>query len=162
WHALALHLAEQRVRLVLASRNQERLAALAASIHPRGGGAHVVPTDVADAAPRGHPIDAALAAPGGVDILIQHTRRGAPVALSLRERGAITAHLRGEFLRLRGTDAPGFAAFAPGPQSDDRQYQLDSRQTGDSGLRGVLRQQIRPPGLVGRLTRRAGLAWHSR
>ena len=36
-HALALRLAEQRVRLVLASRNQERLDALAATIGQRGG-----------------------------------------------------------------------------------------------------------------------------
>lgn len=87
-HALALRLAEQRVRLVLASRNQERLAALAATIRQRGGEAHVVPTDVADAAQRAHLIEAAVAALGGLDILINNAGVGAmgPFAAASEER----------------------------------------------------------------------------
>src|SRR5262245_60828948 len=76
-HALALRLAEQGVRLVLASRNQERLDALAASIRQRGGEAHVVTTDVADAAQRAHLVEAAVAALGGLDILVNNAGVGA-------------------------------------------------------------------------------------
>jgi short-subunit dehydrogenase len=76
-HALALRLAEQDVRLVLASRNQDRLDALAKTIQQRGGEAHVVPTDVADAAQRAHLIDATLAALGGLDILVNNAGVGA-------------------------------------------------------------------------------------
>jgi short-subunit dehydrogenase len=76
-HALALRLAEQRVRLVLASRNRERLDALAATIRQRGGEAHAVPTDIADATQRAHLIDAAVAALGGLDILVNNAGIGA-------------------------------------------------------------------------------------
>jgi len=76
-HALSLRLTEQRVRMVLASRNQERLDPLAATIRERGGEAHVVPTDVADAGQRAHLIDAATAALGGLDILINNAGVGA-------------------------------------------------------------------------------------
>lgn len=76
-HALALRLAEQRVRVVLASRNRERLDPLADTIRQRGGEAHVVPTDVADAAQRAHLIETAVAALGGLDILINNAGVGA-------------------------------------------------------------------------------------
>jgi short-subunit dehydrogenase len=76
-HALALRLAEQRVRLVLASRNRERLDELAKTIQQRGGEAHVVPTDVADAAQRVHLMNAALNALGGLDILVNNAGVGA-------------------------------------------------------------------------------------
>jgi short-subunit dehydrogenase len=76
-HALALRLAELRVRLVLASRNRERLDALAATIHQRGGEAHVVATDVAEAAQRAHLVEAAIAAFGGLDILVNNAGVGA-------------------------------------------------------------------------------------
>jgi short-subunit dehydrogenase len=76
-HALALRLADQGTRLVLASRNQERLAALAEAIQGRGGSAVVVPTDVADPAQRGRLIEQTLAALGGLDILINNAGVGA-------------------------------------------------------------------------------------
>jgi len=76
-HALALRLAEQGVRLVLASRNQERLDALAATIRDRGGEAHVVPIDVADAGQRARLVEAGVAALGGLDILVNNAGVGA-------------------------------------------------------------------------------------
>jgi short-subunit dehydrogenase len=76
-HALALRLAEQRVRLVLASRNRERLDALATTIRQRGGEAHVVATDIADAAQRAHLIESTVAMLGGLDILINNAGVGA-------------------------------------------------------------------------------------
>ncbi len=75
--ALARRLAEQRVRLVLASRNQERLDSLAAGIRQRGGEVFVVPTDVADGEQRTRLIDGAVAALGGLDILINNAGVGA-------------------------------------------------------------------------------------
>ena len=87
-HALALRLAEQGVRLVLASRNRERLDALAATIRQRGGEAHVVATDVADAAQRAHLIELAVAALGGLDILVNNAGVGArgPFAEATEDR----------------------------------------------------------------------------
>jgi short-subunit dehydrogenase len=87
-HALAPRLAEQRVRLVLASRNRERLDALAATIRERGGEVHVVPTDVADASQRAHLIEAAFVVLGGLDILINNAGVGAmgPFAEASEER----------------------------------------------------------------------------
>jgi short-subunit dehydrogenase len=76
-HALALRLAEQRVRLVLASRNRERLQDLAWTIQRRNGEAHVIPTDVADAAQRAHLIETAVDALGGLDILVNNAGVGA-------------------------------------------------------------------------------------
>jgi short-subunit dehydrogenase len=75
--ALALRLGEQRVRLVLASRQQARLENLATTIHQRGGQAHVLTTDVADAAQRGRLIESAIGALGGLDILINNAGVGA-------------------------------------------------------------------------------------
>jgi short-subunit dehydrogenase len=76
-HALALRLAERGARLVLASRNQERLAALADTIRAKGGSAVVVPTDVADQAQRTRLIEQTLAEFGGLDILINNAGVGA-------------------------------------------------------------------------------------
>jgi short-subunit dehydrogenase len=76
-HALALRLAEQGGRLVLASRNQERLAALADAVRARGGSAVALPTDVTDPAQRARLIEQALEALGGLDILINNAGVGA-------------------------------------------------------------------------------------
>jgi short-subunit dehydrogenase len=76
-HALAVRLAEQRVRVVVASRNQERLESLAATIRQRGGEVHVIPADVADAGQRARLIESAVAALGGLDILINNAGVGA-------------------------------------------------------------------------------------
>jgi short-subunit dehydrogenase len=76
-HALALRLAERGARIVLASRNEERLAALAADVRGRGGSAAVVPTDVTDPAQRTRLVEQALGALGGLDILINNAGVGA-------------------------------------------------------------------------------------
>jgi len=76
-HALVLRLAEQCVRVVVASRNQERLDALAAAIRQRGGEVHVIPTDVADAGQRAQLIESSIAALDGLDILINNAGIGA-------------------------------------------------------------------------------------
>jgi short-subunit dehydrogenase len=86
--ALALRLAEQKCRLVLASRQKERLAELAATIQQRGGEAHVVPTDVADGGQRARLIETAAATLGGLDVLINNAGVGAvgPFAEASEER----------------------------------------------------------------------------
>src|SRR5947208_16904578 len=76
-HALALRLAERGARLVLASRNQDRLAALAEAIRAGSGSAAVAPTDVTDPAQRTRLIEQALTALGGLDILINNAGVGA-------------------------------------------------------------------------------------
>jgi short-subunit dehydrogenase len=74
---LAERLAERGTRLVLASRNRERLDSLAGTIRERGGDAVAVPTDIADPAQRAHLVEAAVAALGGLDILINNAGVGA-------------------------------------------------------------------------------------
>jgi short-subunit dehydrogenase len=76
-HALALRLAEQGAKLVLASRNQERLASLAEAIRAKVGTAVIVPTDVADPAQRTRLVDETVAALGGLDVLINNAGIGA-------------------------------------------------------------------------------------
>jgi short-subunit dehydrogenase len=76
-HALALRLTERGARLALASRNGERLSALADAVRRRGGEAVAVPTDVADAAQRTRLVAEALAALGGLDILVNNAGVGA-------------------------------------------------------------------------------------
>jgi short-subunit dehydrogenase len=76
-HALALRLAERGARLVLASRSQDRLAALAEEIRARGGSATVVPTDVTNPVQRTRLIEQSLAALGGLDVLINNAGVGA-------------------------------------------------------------------------------------
>jgi short-subunit dehydrogenase len=75
--ALALRLAGQGGRLVLASRSGDRLEALAATIRQRGGEAVAVPADVTDPAQRAHLVKTAVAALGGVDVLINNAGVGA-------------------------------------------------------------------------------------
>jgi short-subunit dehydrogenase len=75
--ALAQRLADARARLVLASRNAERLDRLASAIRERGGEAHAVPTDVTEAAQRSRLAEEAVARFGGLDILINNAGVGA-------------------------------------------------------------------------------------
>jgi short-subunit dehydrogenase len=75
--ALAELLAGEKSRLVLASRNQEKLEELARKIKEQGGEAHVVSTDVTEAAARAPLIETALARLGGIDILINNAGVGA-------------------------------------------------------------------------------------
>ena len=76
-HALAFQLARQGTRLVLASRNRERLDTLAQTIHTQGGHADVIATDVADPAQRTVLIEQTLRILGGLDILINNAGVGA-------------------------------------------------------------------------------------
>jgi short-subunit dehydrogenase len=75
--ALALRLTEQGARLVLASRGADRLEALAATVRQRGGAAVAVPADVADAGQRVRLAGAAVAALGGLDVLVNNAGVGA-------------------------------------------------------------------------------------
>jgi short-subunit dehydrogenase len=75
--ALAEQLAREKSRLILASRNQEKLDELARRLGQHGGEAHAVPTDVTDAGQRGRLIEAAVARWGGIDILINNAGVGA-------------------------------------------------------------------------------------
>ncbi|HEO69636.1 MAG TPA: SDR family NAD(P)-dependent oxidoreductase, partial [Candidatus Hydrogenedentes bacterium] len=70
--ALALALAPQRLKLVLAARNAERLAELKQDVEALGAEALDLPTDVTDEAACKHLIDAAVDAFGGVDVLINN------------------------------------------------------------------------------------------
>jgi short-subunit dehydrogenase len=76
-HALALRLAQQGASLVLASRNAERLDALAGTVRAQGGAVTPVPTDAADPAQRARLIEQALAALGGIDVLVNNAGVGA-------------------------------------------------------------------------------------
>jgi short-subunit dehydrogenase len=75
--ALAVRLAAERARLVVASRNQERLDKLVSGIRAGGGEAIAVPADVADAAQRVRLIEATTSALGGLDVLINNAGVGA-------------------------------------------------------------------------------------
>jgi len=75
--ALVHQLARQGARLVLASRDQARLDALAAELRAQGGEAVVVPTDVTDAGQRTRLVETALTSFGGLDVLINNAGVGA-------------------------------------------------------------------------------------
>lgn len=68
--ALALELAGQQARLVLAARDRDRLESLAGACRERGAEALVVPTDVAEEAQCGALIKAALERFGRIDMLV--------------------------------------------------------------------------------------------
>ena len=70
--ALALALAPQRLSLVLAARNAERLAELARECESVGSAALVVPTDVTSESQCRALIDAAVARFGRIDVLINN------------------------------------------------------------------------------------------
>jgi short-subunit dehydrogenase len=86
--ALAQRLADVRARLVLASRNEERLDRLAAAIRQRGGEAYAVATDVTDAGQRARLVVEAVASLGGLDVLVNNAGVGAmgPFAEAREER----------------------------------------------------------------------------
>lgn len=70
--ALALALAPQRPRLVLAARNAERLDSLAAECTALGAQAHTVATDVTDPEACRALVVAAVARFGGIDVLVNN------------------------------------------------------------------------------------------
>lgn len=70
--ALALALAPQRPKLLLAARNRERLESLAVQCRAAGAEAYVVPTDVTDEAACRALVDEAVARCGGIDVLVNN------------------------------------------------------------------------------------------
>jgi short-subunit dehydrogenase len=70
--ALALGLAAQKARLVLAARDASRLETLARECRAAGGEAHAVPTDVANAQDCEWLIAEAMRALGGIDVLVNN------------------------------------------------------------------------------------------
>ncbi len=69
---MALQLAAQGAKLVLAARNQVQLEELAEACRQRGGEVLVVPTDVSDQEQAKHLIEQAVAAYGRIDTLINN------------------------------------------------------------------------------------------
>lgn len=74
---LAQRLAEKRARLLLASRNRERLQILENTIRDKGGEAHAVVTDVSKPEDRVRLIEAAKTQFAGIDLLINNAGVGA-------------------------------------------------------------------------------------
>jgi short-subunit dehydrogenase len=70
--ALCLELAPQRPRLVLAARNRTRLDTLAEQCRRLGAEAQVVPTDVTEESSCRALVEAAVAAFGGIDVLVNN------------------------------------------------------------------------------------------
>jgi short-subunit dehydrogenase len=70
--ALALALAPQRPRLVLAARDAETLADVADECRALGAEAMVVPTDVTDPAATAFLVETAVSAFGGIDVLVNN------------------------------------------------------------------------------------------
>ena len=70
--ALALQLARRGARLVLAARDAARLESIAAECRAAGAEAHAMPTDVSDPRACASLVDAAGAALGGLDVLVNN------------------------------------------------------------------------------------------
>ena len=81
--SLALHLASQRARVVVAARRAERLELIAEECHQRGGEALVVPTDVSDEAQCKALVEKTVAKFGRLDMLINNA--GLSVVAMLEE-----------------------------------------------------------------------------
>lgn len=75
--ALAHQLAREGARLVLASRDKNRLGTLAGALRDQGGETVVVPTDVTDPVQRLNLVEAARSALGGIDVLLNNAGVGA-------------------------------------------------------------------------------------
>jgi short-subunit dehydrogenase len=73
---LSLQLAEAGASVVLVARREERLRELAGEMADRGGRAEVVAGDATDAAVRRRAVEAAVAAFGGLDLLINNAGVG--------------------------------------------------------------------------------------
>jgi short-subunit dehydrogenase len=75
--ALAEQLARFKTRLILASRNNDKLNELARSLAPHAAETCVVPTDVSSPSDRSRLIDTTISRFGGLDILINNAGVGA-------------------------------------------------------------------------------------
>src|SRR5262245_4460096 len=74
--AIAAELVKAGARVALASRTAEKLHELAATLKAAGGDVIVVPTDVIKPEDRRHLVEAAVAAFGGLDLLINNAGVG--------------------------------------------------------------------------------------
>lgn len=74
--ALAAELVKAGVRVALASRNADKLNELAANLKSSGGDVIAVPTDVTNPDDRRNLVDAAVAAFGGLDLLVNNAGVG--------------------------------------------------------------------------------------
>lgn len=74
--ALASELVKAGARVALASRNEGALNELAARLKGQGGDVLVVPTDITNADQRKHLVDSAVAAFGGLDLLVNNAGVG--------------------------------------------------------------------------------------
>jgi short-subunit dehydrogenase len=74
---LAKQLAQEKSRIVLAGRSQEKLEELAHLIREKGGEAYAVSTDVSDSKQRASLIDTTLIRLGGLDVLVNNAGVGA-------------------------------------------------------------------------------------
>ena len=74
--ALAAELVKGGARVALAARSAERLTALASELKAAGGDVIAVPADVTKDADRRHLVDAAVAAFGGLDLLVNNAGVG--------------------------------------------------------------------------------------
>ena len=100
--AIALALAAQGARVLLAARNTEKLTAVAAEVAAAGGEAHSYALDVSDEASIKSGAKAAIAAFGGVDILVNNagiTRDGLMMRMKRADWDAVlNTNLTGAFL----------------------------------------------------------------
>jgi short-subunit dehydrogenase len=74
--AIAVELARAGVRVALAGRNPEKLNDLAAQLRAVGGEAVAIPADLTKSGDRQHLVEAAVAAFGGIDLLINNAGVG--------------------------------------------------------------------------------------
>ncbi|MBN9118340.1 MAG: SDR family oxidoreductase [Planctomycetes bacterium] len=74
--ALATELVKAGTRVALASRNADKLNALASDLKALGGDVIAVPTDVTNPDDRRHLVDAAVSAFGGLDLLVNNAGVG--------------------------------------------------------------------------------------
>ena len=100
--AIALSLAAEGARVVLAARNADKLAAVAGEIAAAGGEAHPYPLDIASEASVKETAKAALAAHGVIDILINNagiTRDGLMMRMKRTDWDEVlNTNLTGTFL----------------------------------------------------------------
>ena len=100
--AVALRLAAQGARVVLAARNGDKLEAVAAEVRAAGGEAHTAVLDISDEASIKESAKAALAAHGTIDILVNNagiTRDGLLMRMKRADWDAVLqTNLTGTFL----------------------------------------------------------------